>query len=85
MGRRRRPDNARRLLREGSALPEARLAADAFNSASARLEEEMLDCASGRELVERGFAEDVRMAAARDASSVVPHLVGTSFVSAPAG
>jgi 2-phosphosulfolactate phosphatase len=62
--------------------PEARLAADAFAVTSPRLGEEMRACASGRELIEKGFPEDVEMAAAHDASKVVPHLVGASFVAA---
>ena len=36
-------------------------------------------CASGRELVEDGFAADVALAAAYDVSDVVPVLTGDAF------
>ena len=39
-------------------------------------------CPSGAELVERGFAEDVRLASEVDASDVVPALVEGRFVPA---
>jgi len=39
-------------------------------------------CASGAELVERGFAEDVQIASEVDSSSVVPVLVEGRFVAA---
>ena len=39
-------------------------------------------CTSGAELVERGFAEDVRIAAEIDASTAVPVLVEGRFVAA---
>ena len=40
------------------------------------------DCPSGEELVNKGFAEDVRIASARDVSTVVPVLVDGCFVRA---
>ena len=57
--------------------PEAEAAALAYRSLRP-LEE----CPSGQELVERGFAEDVRIASEVDVSSVVPQLVEGRFVSA---
>ena len=39
-------------------------------------------CASGRELVERGFAEDVAIAAELASSAVVPVLRDGAFTSA---
>jgi len=60
-----------------SLTPEAEAAALAFR-ALRPLEE----CPSGRELVERGFAEDVRIAADIDASEVVPRLVEGRFLPA---
>jgi 2-phosphosulfolactate phosphatase len=57
--------------------PEAEAAAAAFR-ALRPLEE----CPSGRELVDKGFAEDVRIAAELDQSSVVPVLVEGRFVAA---
>lgn len=60
--------------------PEARLAEQAFRAARPRLAEELRDCASGRELVEMGFAGDVDVAAELDASAAVPVLEGEAFV-----
>jgi 2-phosphosulfolactate phosphatase len=42
-------------------------------------------CASGRELIERGFAGDVELASASNVSAAVPRLVGDGFVEAAAG
>jgi 2-phosphosulfolactate phosphatase len=39
-------------------------------------------CASGRQLVDRGFAEDVEVAVAADVSATVPMLINGAFVSA---
>ena len=55
--------------------PEAEAAAIAFR-ALRPLEE----CPSGQELVERGFAEDVRIASQLDVSDVVPRLTEGRFV-----
>jgi 2-phosphosulfolactate phosphatase len=59
--------------------PEARLATGAFRTARADLTAELEACASGRELVSAGFAEDVRIAAELDASDVVPVLQDREF------
>jgi 2-phosphosulfolactate phosphatase len=66
------------LVRQDPAValaPEAEAAALAFRSCRP-LEE----CQSGRELVEGGFAEDVRLAAEVDVTAVVPVLVDGCFV-----
>jgi len=55
--------------------PESEVAAMAF-----RALRPLEDCVSGIELVERGFAEDVRIAADVDSSDVVPRLVEGRFV-----
>jgi 2-phosphosulfolactate phosphatase len=60
--------------------PEARVAVTAYDGVRERLREELLACASGRELVDKGFGEDVLVAAGSDASSVVPVLEGDAFV-----
>ncbi|MFC7495666.1 MULTISPECIES: 2-phosphosulfolactate phosphatase [unclassified Nocardioides] len=60
--------------------PEARVAEQAFRAVEPRLAEELYACASGRELVEIGFAGDVALAAELDASDVVPVLQGDAFV-----
>ncbi|WP_375387442.1 2-phosphosulfolactate phosphatase [uncultured Amnibacterium sp.] len=67
------------LDRVDLASMEALGAADSFRTALARglpLDE----LTSGRELVERGFAEDVAIAGELDWSSKVPHLVHGAFV-----
>ncbi|HEY0949929.1 2-phosphosulfolactate phosphatase [Nocardioides sp.] len=64
--------------------PEARVAECAFRAVEARLTEELHDCASGRELVEIGFAGDVAVAAEHDACAAVPVLDGEAFVAATA-
>jgi 2-phosphosulfolactate phosphatase len=68
------------------ASPEAEAAMAAFDAVRTGLPEALADCASGRELVTGGFAEDVAIAAAYDASAVVPVLDGDAFRGAgPAG
>ena len=57
--------------------PEAEVAALAF-----RALRPLELCASGTELVERGYAEDVRIASEIDVSTVVPVLVEGRFVAA---
>ena len=59
--------------------PEARLAAAAFEAMEPRLGDELRACVSGRELVDRGFGDDVEVAARHDASEVVPVLDGDAF------
>lgn len=66
------------LVGEG-ASPEARVAAAAFDAVRPRLDAEMRACASGRELTETGFADDVAVASELDASTVVPVLVDGVF------
>ncbi len=57
--------------------PDAEAAVAAFRSLRP-----LQDCPSGRELVDKGFAEDVRIASEVDVSSVVPLLVEGRFVPA---
>lgn len=59
--------------------PEARLAAHAFDAVAPDLAHELRDCAGGRELIEAGFAEDVEVAGALDATGVVPVLADGAF------
>ncbi|HEX7716345.1 MAG TPA: 2-phosphosulfolactate phosphatase, partial [Marmoricola sp.] len=62
--------------------PEAELGRAAFVAVRGRLSEQLHACASGRELVGAGFAEDVRIAAELDADQVVPVLDGVAFTAA---
>jgi 2-phosphosulfolactate phosphatase len=59
--------------------PEARAAVAVFGGVD-DLTATLLDCASGRELVARGWRDDVLAAAELDADVAVPTLVGPAFV-----
>jgi 2-phosphosulfolactate phosphatase len=69
----------------GTRSPEAAAAVAVFESASGRLQDSLMSCASGRELVERGFMEDVIMAAELDVDLVAPELIEGRFVLPRAG
>lgn len=62
------------LLADGGRVlsPEARLAAVAFEAMADDLNSVLRGCISGRELIERGFADDVGLASAVDSTQVVP-------------
>jgi 2-phosphosulfolactate phosphatase len=62
---------------------EAHSAVAAYDDVAGDLTTALLDCASGRELVDRGFADDVRVAAVGGVSQGVPVLVDGRFVAAP--
>ena len=59
--------------------PEARAAAAAFAAVEPDVLSSLMGCASGRELLETGFAEDVAIAAELDAAGTVPLLYGGYF------
>jgi 2-phosphosulfolactate phosphatase len=69
----------------GSRSPEAAAAHDAFQAARTDLPDRMRACSSGRELIERGFAADVDLAAAFATSDCVPLLDDGAFDNAAAG
>jgi 2-phosphosulfolactate phosphatase len=58
----------------GERTPDAAAAVAAYVDARGELATRLRDCPSGRELIGRGFAEDVEIAAELDASAVVPVL-----------
>ena len=62
------------------ASPEARVAVAAFAEARDSLPATLADCGSGRELIDRGSGPDVGLAAALDASTIVPTLRGEELV-----
>jgi 2-phosphosulfolactate phosphatase len=64
----------------GPRSPEAEAACEAFRRAEADLPARLRACASGRELIERGFAADVELAAAVGVSRCVPVLSAGAFV-----
>lgn len=59
--------------------PEACAAMAAFQAAQPHLRAQLLACCSGRELVEKGFAQDVNMAAEYDVSDTVPVMSDGAF------
>ena len=59
--------------------PEAAAARAAFVAARPRLYQSLCDCASGRELLSRGWEDDVATSAAHDVSTAVCQLVGPEF------
>ncbi|GHF50076.1 2-phosphosulfolactate phosphatase [Deinococcus metalli] len=63
----------------GDASPEAEAAARAFLAARADLPRIVRDCSSGRELIGRGFAADVDLAAQVHVSGAVPVLRDGAF------
>lgn len=63
----------------GSPSPEARAAIAAFRDAAHHLPEALSECASGRELTEKGWAADIGYAARLNASTTVPVLTGGAF------
>lgn len=66
-------------LKPQTLSPEARAAVGAFRSARSRLGRALAESASGRELLERGFAGDLALAAELDATDRVPVLVDGAF------
>ncbi|PYQ52421.1 MAG: hypothetical protein DMF78_11285 [Acidobacteria bacterium] len=63
----------------GTASPEGEAAVAAYERVAARLHEAIRDCASGQELVRRGFEQDVSLAAELDADPVAPVLQDQEF------
>ncbi len=63
----------------GSASPEALTAVGAYRAVSNRLNSVLRDCASGLELIEDGYGDEMDIALEIDATDVVPVLVGDCF------
>jgi 2-phosphosulfolactate phosphatase len=61
--------------------PEAVATMAAFRAVASDLEQFLAACSSGQELRERGFADDVELAARLDVSLTVPRLDGDAFSS----
>ena len=64
----------------GTKSPEARAAAAAFHDARDDLASLVKTCSSGRELIERGFEEDVDLAVQWNVSSGAPVFVKGAFL-----
>jgi len=67
----------------GTRSPEAAAAIAVFESVSNRILDVLVSCSSGRELVERGFLEDVQLAAQLDAEILAPELIDGALVASP--
>jgi 2-phosphosulfolactate phosphatase len=66
----------------GTLSPEAASAVAAFQAARLDLDRHLCQCSSGKELIERGFPEDVHLASQLDASDSAPTLIDGAFVAA---
>lgn len=64
----------------GSFSPEAVSAVAAFRAVNPMLLEYLRQCGSGKELIEHGFSEDIRLASQLDASDSAPILVDGAFI-----
>lgn len=63
----------------GRRSPESEMAVAAFLSARSNLLDTLLRCGSGKELVGRGFEDDVRLAARLNVSGAAPQLVNGAY------
>jgi 2-phosphosulfolactate phosphatase len=63
----------------GSLSPESRAALAAFHEARSQIEAVLCQTPSGQELIERGFEEDVRLAAHQNASACAPRLIDYAY------
>ena len=63
----------------GAPSPEARAAVAAWHEARTDIESMLLASSSGKELIGHGLSADVRYAAERDVSDVVPVLMDGAF------
>jgi len=66
---------------EGSRSPEAAAAAESWQLAVPDLRRRVLGCTSGRQLVDKGYTQDVELAAEHDVSEVAPRLVDGAYLS----
>jgi 2-phosphosulfolactate phosphatase len=64
----------------GKLSPEAVAAVAAFQEARPKLAEHLAQCSSGKELIERGFADGVNLASELNTSRSAPVLVDAAYV-----
>lgn len=67
-------------LLKGKKSPEAHATIAVFEYAKPNLKSVIQDCSSGRELLERGYPEDIDLASELDASASIPLLRNNAFV-----
>ena len=60
--------------------PEAQAAIAVYQTAQSNLKSLLKQCSSGKELTEKGFEQDVDLAAELDVSDCVPTLVDSLFI-----
>ena len=65
---------------DGKCSPESLAARSAFLVAEEDLENQLLQCGSGKELIERGYREDVLLAAELNVSDCVPILTNGAYI-----
>jgi 2-phosphosulfolactate phosphatase len=65
---------------DGKSSPEAHAARSAFLAVEENLENFLLQCGSGKELIERGYREDVLLAAELNVSDCVPILTDGAYI-----
>jgi len=65
---------------DGELSPEANAARSAFLAAERNLENQLLQCGSGKELIGRGYREDVFLAAELNVSGCVPILTDGAYI-----
>lgn len=65
---------------DGKCSPEAYAARSAFESAEPNLENLLIQCGSGKELIERGYKQDVLLAAELNVSGCVPVLHAGAYI-----
>lgn len=65
---------------QGDKSPEAQLAQTAFDQASSNLAQTIFPCASGKELIQRGFQTDVEIAVQLDVSQSAPLLQNGAYI-----
>jgi 2-phosphosulfolactate phosphatase len=66
----------------GRRSPEAAVAVAAFQAVQSDLAGQLRSCSSGKELIERGYSEDVRLASQLNMSTSAPILVDKAFLQA---
>jgi 2-phosphosulfolactate phosphatase len=64
----------------GKVSPEARAALAAFRELASEIEPLLRQCGSGKELIERGFEDNVALASALNVSNCAPRLVNGAYI-----
>ncbi|REE94536.1 2-phosphosulfolactate phosphatase [Paenibacillus taihuensis] len=67
-------------LDQVSLSPEAKVAVSAFNQAEVDIAMTLQQCSSGRELIEKGFAQDVDLASELNVSEAAPVFQGGAYM-----